>query len=176
MAEGALSPTGTRKIPRSATCHPATAIVASSLYLLHRSLADSKSKPLYQKCPASQPLQHGKKLNKAGIGLRTRRDCPARTRMQTLSHPRPPSSQARDGEGLLTSGQREKIVMLKVKAPQRYSPARSHYSEAHSQQKREFSPLKEPTIPSPCSCKFFKRSQILYILICFKKNVRLLAG
>lgn len=82
-ADGALSPTGTRKIPR--LWH-----VASSLYLLHLPLADSKSKPFYQRCPVSQPLLHRKKLNKAGIGVRTRRHYPARTSVQMLSHPHPP--------------------------------------------------------------------------------------
>lgn len=89
-AEVALSPTRTRKIPRLPRATAAIAIVASSLYLPNLSLADSKSKSFYQRCPASQPLQHRKKLNKTGIGLRARRHYPTSTSMQMLSRSRPP--------------------------------------------------------------------------------------
>ena len=58
-------------------------------------------------------------------------------------------------------------MMLNVKVPQRNGPARLRSSKAHSQQNKDFSPLKELIIPAQAAADFFKRSHIFYILICF---------
>lgn len=125
-------------------------------------------------CPCSQLLQHGRRLSKTGIGLRTKRQYPAgilypyaeTTLILFCSAPLSPgrqvfSFQAIDDRSLLTRGQRKKIRMLKCKVPQRNSPARWSYGKADIQKNKEFSSLKEPIIWAQVVAIVFKRSQIL---------------
>lgn len=133
--------------------------------LLNLSLAESKSKSCHQRILRSAVSrvpapQQGKRLSKTVIRLRTIRQYPAGIQYPgaeitplLFSHSAPcvladrPALSRQEMTRPLTSGQREKLRLLKCTLHQRNSPARSHYSKAHNQQNEECTLLKESTIP-----------------------------
>lgn len=110
-------------------------------------------------CPGSQPRNTGKGFSKTVISLRTIRQYPAGIQypgaeltLLLFSHSPPwvladrPALSRQEVTRPLTSGQREKLRLLKCTLHQRNSPVRSHYSKAHNQQDEECTLLKESTI------------------------------